>query len=128
MGRPLAGRRGTVERGGRDSLNELRNGDEALAKNSQLLVPVLRHPHRSFLGDARGPCPAAPARRVLSSQDCGGYEARRRWAVRFAGVGSGSALVVGTAFAKAFRSRLALRVATRSVVGGRASTSTRWIS
>jgi hypothetical protein len=114
-----------VEPGRRDSFDELRNGDEALAKNSQLLV---QSSGMAFLGDARGACPAATARRVLSPQDCGGYEARRRWAGRFAGVGSGSALVVGTAFARAFRSRLALRVATRSVVGGRASTSTRWIS
>jgi hypothetical protein len=54
MGRPLAGRRGTVEPGGRDSLDELRNGDEALAKNSQLLVPVLGHPHTALSSEMPG--------------------------------------------------------------------------
>jgi hypothetical protein len=94
---------------------------EALAKLAALV-------EAGFPRRCQGPSPAATGHRVLGPHDCGGYEARRRWAGRFAGVGSCSALVVGSAFAKAFRSRLALRVATRSVVGGRASTSTRWIS
>jgi hypothetical protein len=51
------------------------------------------------------------------------YDARRRRAGRFAGVGSAD--LVDDAFASPFRPRLALSVATRSVVGGRASTSTR---
>jgi hypothetical protein len=78
--------------------------------------------------DTNGPCPAATARRLLSPQYCDGYEARRRRAGRFPGVWSCSTLVGGGAFAKAFRSRLALSVATRSIVGARSSTSTRWIS
>jgi hypothetical protein len=55
-----------------------------------------------------------------------GYDARRRRTGRFAG--SGCASDLRGAFASAFRSRLALRVSTRSVVAGRASTSTRSIS
>jgi hypothetical protein len=55
------------------------------------------------------------------------YDARRRRAGRFNGVASYSDLG-GDTFASSFRSRLALSAATRSVVGGRASTSRRWIS
>jgi Ku70/Ku80 beta-barrel domain len=59
---------------------------------------------------------------------CGGYEARRRRADRFAGATCSWSDLEGVAFASAFRPRLALSVATRSVVGGRPSASTRSIS
>jgi hypothetical protein len=68
--------------------------------------------------------------RVLSSVSCWsglGYEARRRRTGRFADADA-SADVADVTFASSFRPRLALSVSTRSVVGGRASTSTRWIS
>jgi hypothetical protein len=55
------------------------------------------------------------------------YDARRRRVDCFADVVFGPTFV-GAAFASPFRSRLALSVAIRSVVAGRASTSTRSIS
>ena len=88
-------------------------------------------------GEARAPALKGPwklrspsAGRVLSSVSCWsglGYEARRRRTGRFVGTGSCFDLAAVT-LASSFRPRLASSVATRSVVGGRVSTSTRWIS
>jgi hypothetical protein len=95
--------------------------DEVGKPRKQRCVPPLNletAPLYPFQGASRRPPCVYLARELTTEDDLSGhaglYDARRRRAGCFAGVGSRSTLVGGGAFASAFRPRLALSVATRA--------------